>query len=135
VWYWFLLSAPFFAGNTTHNLQVFSAFFIITTILLTLYTGPSTAATQDVFRISCICCCRLTSLRTQMLLRQHWLASDSALIQLMGSTAQSRGKILPGSSAYMYSRPAYCYPEVFGALDEGRWAAAQEADKLGLTSA
>jgi MFS family permease len=45
----FLLSAPSFAlAVTTHNFQVFSVFFIITTILLTLYTGPSTAATQDV---------------------------------------------------------------------------------------
>lgn len=45
----FLLGAPAFArAVTSHSFMVFSIFFIITTILLTLYTGPSTAATQDV---------------------------------------------------------------------------------------
>ncbi|GAC1626595.1 MAG: MFS transporter [Ktedonobacteraceae bacterium] len=45
----FLLSAPAFAVAVTfHNLLIFSVFFVITTLLLTVYTGPSTAATQDV---------------------------------------------------------------------------------------
>jgi len=45
----FLLSAPAFAvAITSRNFALFSAFFVITTLLLTLYTGPSTAATQDV---------------------------------------------------------------------------------------
>ncbi len=45
----FLLSAPaFVVAITTRSFGLFSAFFIITTLLLTIYTGPSTAATQDV---------------------------------------------------------------------------------------
>jgi len=45
----FLLSAPSFAlAVTSRSFLVFSTFFVLTTILLTIYTGPSTAATQDV---------------------------------------------------------------------------------------
>jgi sugar phosphate permease len=45
----FLLGAPAFAVSvTSHNLLVFTLFFIITALLLTVYSGPSTAATQDV---------------------------------------------------------------------------------------
>ncbi len=45
----FLLSAPAFAvAVTSDSLLVFTLFFIITTLLLTVYSGPSTAATQDV---------------------------------------------------------------------------------------
>ncbi len=45
----FLLGAPSFAvAVTSHNLSVFTIFFIITALLLTVYSGPSTAATQDV---------------------------------------------------------------------------------------
>lgn len=45
----FLLGAPAFAAAvTTQNLEVFTIFFVISTIMLTIYTGPSTAATQDV---------------------------------------------------------------------------------------
>ena len=45
----FLLSAPaFVVAITTRNFTLFSVFFVITTLLLTVYTGPSTAATQDV---------------------------------------------------------------------------------------
>lgn len=45
----FLLSAPAFAiAVTFHDLRVFSIFFIITVLLLLVYQGPSTAATQDV---------------------------------------------------------------------------------------
>ena len=45
----FLLSAPaFVVAITTRNFALFSVFFVITTLLLTVYTGPSTAATQDV---------------------------------------------------------------------------------------
>jgi len=45
----FLLSAPSFAlAVTSRSFLVFSIFFVLTTILLTIYTGPSTAATQDV---------------------------------------------------------------------------------------
>ncbi len=45
----FLLSAPAFAvAITSRSFGLFSAFFVITTLLLTIYTGPSTAATMDV---------------------------------------------------------------------------------------
>lgn len=45
----FLLSAPAFALSVTvHEFVLFALFFVITTILITFYTGPSTAATQDV---------------------------------------------------------------------------------------
>ncbi len=32
----------------SHSFGVFTIFFIVTTILITFYTGPSTAATQDI---------------------------------------------------------------------------------------
>lgn len=45
----FLISAPTFALSVmAHSFGLFAIFFIITTILITFYTGPSTAATQDV---------------------------------------------------------------------------------------
>lgn len=45
----FLLSAPsFLIAMTTHNLVLFTIFFVVTTILLTFYQGPSTAALQDI---------------------------------------------------------------------------------------
>lgn len=45
----FLLSAPSFAlAVISHNFIIFAVFFVLTTLLLTIYTGPSTAATQDV---------------------------------------------------------------------------------------
>ncbi len=45
----FLISAPTFALSViVHSFGLFALFFIITTILITFYTGPSTAATQDV---------------------------------------------------------------------------------------
>jgi MFS family permease len=44
-----LLSAPSFAIAVSYrNLGIFTVFFVLTTLLITLYTGPSTAATQDV---------------------------------------------------------------------------------------
>jgi MFS family permease len=33
---------------TIHNLAIFSVFFVLTVLLLNVYSGPSTAATQDV---------------------------------------------------------------------------------------
>lgn len=45
----FLLGAPSFVlAITIHNVPIFTIFFVLTTLLLTVYTGPSTAATQDV---------------------------------------------------------------------------------------
>src|SRR5207248_6734497 len=45
----FLLGAPSFVlAITIHNFTVFSIFFSLTVLLLSIYNGPSTAATQDV---------------------------------------------------------------------------------------
>lgn len=45
----FLLSAPAFVlAVTARDLQIFIICFVLTTILITLYTGPGAAATQDV---------------------------------------------------------------------------------------
>ncbi len=45
----FLLAAPAFAAAVTfHNFTVFTIFFVLTTLLVSVYTGPSTAATMDV---------------------------------------------------------------------------------------
>src|SRR6266568_1089907 len=45
----FLLSAPSFVlAITLHNFIIFTMFFVLTVLLLSIYNGPSTAATQDV---------------------------------------------------------------------------------------
>src|SRR5258708_14053282 len=45
----FLVGAPSFAvAVTTHRFTVFIIFFVLTAMLLTIYTGPTTVATQDV---------------------------------------------------------------------------------------
>ncbi len=45
----FLLSAPAFAvAILSQSLSIFLIFFVITAILINMYSGPSTAATQDV---------------------------------------------------------------------------------------
>ncbi len=45
----FLVSAPTFALSVTvHSFILFALFFVLTTIFITFYTGPCTAATQDV---------------------------------------------------------------------------------------
>ncbi|TMC18381.1 MAG: MFS transporter [Chloroflexi bacterium] len=49
----FLISAPcymitFVIALTTHNIFLYSCFFFITTLLLNMHAGPSTAATQDI---------------------------------------------------------------------------------------
>lgn len=45
----FLISAPAFAlALSVHNFALFALFMAVTTILTSFYTGPSTAATQDV---------------------------------------------------------------------------------------
>lgn len=45
----FLLSAPSFVlAITLQNFALFTVFFVLTVLLLSIYNGPSTAATQDV---------------------------------------------------------------------------------------
>ena len=45
----FLVSAPTFAlAVAYHNIIIFTTFFVVTALMLAMYTGPSMAATQDV---------------------------------------------------------------------------------------
>jgi MFS family permease len=142
----FLLSAPSFAlAITTHNFWVFSVFFIVTTILLTLYTGPSTAATQDVvpaiLRASAI---------AVSLFFAHLLGDAFAptLVGILASAfdpthgqhfAQNMGGQDLARALLITCTPALLIAGLVGIFGS-RWmrgdvATAQEADKLGLTSA
>jgi MFS family permease len=142
----FLLSAPSFAlAITTHNFKVFSVFFIVTTILLTLYTGPSTAATQDV--VPAIL--RASAVAVSLFLAH--LLGDAIAPTLVGVLASAfdptHGQHFAhnvGGQDLARALLFTCTPAlliaglvgIFGA----RWmradvATAQEADKLGLTSA
>ncbi len=142
----FLLSAPSFAlAITTHNFQVFSVFFIVTTILLTLYTGPSTAATQDVvpaiLRASAI---------AVSLFFAHLLGDAFAptLVGFLASAfdpthgqhfAHNMGGQDLARALLFTCTPALLIAGLVGIFG-ARWmkadvATAQEADKLGMTSA
>ena len=142
----FLLSAPSFAiAITTHNFLVFSVFFVVTTILLTLYTGPSTAATQDV--VPAIL--RASAVAVSLFLAH--LLGDAFAPTLVGVLASAfdptHGQHFAhnvGGQDLARALLFTCTPAlliaglvgIFGA----RWmradvATAQEADKLGLTSA
>ncbi len=142
----FLLSAPaFLLAITTHNLQVFSVFFIITTILLTLYTGPSTAATQDVVPAILRASAVAVSLFIAHLLGDAFaptlvgiLASafdpthGQHFVHNVGGQDLARALLITCTPALLIAGLV----GIFGA----RWmkadvAAAQEADKLGLVSA
>ena len=142
----FLLSAPSFAlAITTHNFLIFSVFFIVTTILLTLYTGPSTAATQDVvpaiLRASAI---------AVSLFFAHLLGDAFAptLVGLLASAfdpthgqhfAHNMGGQDLARALLLTCTPALLIAGLVGIFG-ARWmradvATAQEADKLGLASA
>ena len=142
----FLLSAPaFLLAITTHNLQVFSVFFIITTILLTLYTGPSTAATQDV--VPAIL--RASAVAVSLFIAH--LLGDAFAPTLVGILASAfdptHGQHFAhnvGGQDLARALLITCTPALFIAglvgIFGARWmkadvAAAQEADKLGLVSA
>ena len=142
----FLLSAPSFAlAITTHNFLIFSVFFIVTTILLTLYTGPSTAATQDVVPAILRASAIAVSLFFAHLLGDAFaptlvgfLASafdpthGQHFAHNMGGQDLARALLLTCTPALLIAGLV----GIFGA----RWmeadvATAQEADKLGLASA
>ncbi len=142
----FLLSAPAFAlAITSRSLVTFSVFFVLTTLLLTVYTGPSTAATQDVvpsiLRASAVA---LT------LLIAHLLGDAFAptLVGILSTHFDPNPAVhVPNFVAGQYLSQALlitCTPAlviaglvgIFGA----RWmktdvAAAEEADRLVRTSA
>lgn len=142
----FLLSAPSFAlAVTTHSFMIFSIFFVITTILLTLYTGPSTAATQDV--VPAIL--RASAVAVSLFIAH--LLGDAFAPTLVGVLASAfdptHGQHFAhnvGGQDLARALLFTCTPAlllaglvgIFGA----RWmkadvAAAHEADKLGLASA
>ena len=142
----FLLSAPaFLLAITTHNLQVFSVFFIITTILLTLYTGPSTAATQDVVPAILRASAVAVSLFVAHLLGD---AFAPTLVGILASAfdpthgqhfAHNVGGQDLARALLITCTPALLIAGLVGIFG-ARWmkadvAAAQEADKLGLVSA
>ncbi len=142
----FLLSAPaFLLAITTHNLQVFSVFFIITTILLTLYTGPSTAATQDVVPAILRASAVAVSLFIAHLLGD---AFAPTLVGILASAfdpthgqhfAHNVGGQDLARALLITCTPALLIAGLVGIFG-ARWmkadvAAAQEADKLGLVSA
>ena len=142
----FLLGAPAFAlAITSHNFLIFSVFFSVTTILLTLYTGPSTAATQDV--VPAIL--RASAVAVSLFLAH--LLGDAFAPTLVGVLATAfdptHGQHFAhnlGGQDLARALLVTCTPAlliaglvgIFGA----RWmkadvATAQEADKLGLVSA
>ena len=142
----FLLSAPSFAvAITTHNFLVFCVFFIVTTILLTLYTGPSTAATQDV--VPAIL--RASAVAVSLFLAH--LFGDAFAPTLVGVLATAfdpthgqhfahnvGGQDL-ARALLITCTPALLIAGVVGIFGS-RWMkadvmSAQEVDKLGLTSA
>ena len=142
----FLLSAPaFLLAITTHNLQVFSVFFIITTILLTLYTGPSTAATQDVVPAILRASAVAVSLFIAHLLGD---AFAPTLVGILASAfdpthgqhfAHNVGGQDLARALLITCTPALLIAGLVGIFG-ARWmkadvAAAQEADTLGLVSA
>ncbi len=142
----FLLSAPaFLLAITTHNLQVFSVFFIITTILLTLYTGPSTAATQDVVPAILRASAVAVSLFVAHLLGD---AFAPTLVGVLASAfdpthgqhfAHNVGGQDLARALLITCTPALLIAGLVGIFG-ARWmradvAAAQEADTLGLVSA
>ncbi len=142
----FLLSAPaFLLAITTHNLQVFSVFFIITTILLTLYTGPSTAATQDVVPAILRASAVAVSLFIAHLLGD---AFAPTLVGILASAfdpthgqhfAHNVGGQDLARALLITCTPALLIAGLVGIFG-ARWmkadvAAAQETDKLGLVSA
>jgi MFS transporter, Spinster family, sphingosine-1-phosphate transporter len=142
----FLLGAPSFAlAITTHNFLVFCVFFIVTAILLTLYTGPSTAATQDV--VPAIL--RASAIAVSLFIA-HLLGDAFAptLVGVLASAfdpthgqhfANNMGGQDLAKALLFTCTPALLIAGLIGVFG-ARWmkadvARAQEADKLGLTSA
>jgi MFS transporter, Spinster family, sphingosine-1-phosphate transporter len=141
-----MLSAPAFAvAITTHNFMIFSVFFILTTILLTLYTGPSTAATQDVVPAILRASAVAVSLFIAHLLGD---AFAPTLVGVLASVfdpthgqhfAHDIGGQDLAKALLVTCTPALLIAGVVGIVG-AHWmpadvAAAQEVDKLGLTSA
>lgn len=137
----FLLGAPAFAVSvTSHSLLVFTLFFIITALLLTIYSGPSTAATQDVVPSAL----RASSVAISLLIAH--LLGDAFAPSLVGFLAKSfdpthGAHFTNGAAGHDLSTALLitCTPAlviaglvgIFGA----RWmksdvAAAEQADKL-----
>ena len=136
----FLLGAPaFILAITTHNLVIFTVFFIVTVLLLNVYNGPSTAATQDVVPAVL----RASAVAVSLLLAH--LLGDAFAPSLIGVIAGSfdptgahfaqhaTGQDL--SKALLFTCPAALVIAGLIGIFGSRWmkadvAAAQVADKL-----
>ena len=142
----FLLSAPAFAlAITTHSFIIFTIFFILTAFLLTIYTGPSTAATQDVAPSVL----RASAVAISLLIAH--LLGDAFAPTLVGTLAQvfdpSHGQHFAHNIAGQDLAMALlvtCVPAliiaglvgIFGARwMKGDVAAAQQADKMAKANA
>ncbi len=142
----FLLSAPAFAlAITTHSFIIFTIFFILTAFLLTIYTGPSTAATQDVAPSVL----RASAVAISLLIAH--LLGDAFAPTLVGTLAQvfdpSHGQHFAHNIAGQDLAMALlvtCVPAliiaglvgIFGARwMKGDVAAAQQADKMATANA
>lgn len=137
----FLLSAPSFVlAITIHNFTVFTIFFFLTVLLLSIYNGPSTAATQDVVPSSL----RASSVAISLLIA-HMLG-DAFAPSLVGFLAtnfdpthgQHFAQNIAGSDLTMAllitCTPALIIAGLIGIFG-ARWmkddvAAAEQADKL-----
>ena len=142
----FLLSAPAFAvAITSHSFALFTAFFIITTLLLTIYTGPSTAATMDVVPSAL----RASAVAISLLIAH--LLGDAFAPTLVGKLAATFdpnstfdfNHLLTGQylshALFITCTPALVIAGLVGILG-ARWmksdvAAAEEADRLARQSA
>lgn len=139
----FLLSAPAFAlAVTIHDLRVFSIFFVLTTLLILLYQGPSTAATQDVSPAAL----RASAVALSLLIAH--LLGDAFAPSLVGALATNfdptHGQHFAHGMAGQDLSTALlitCTPAlvlaglvgIFGArFMKADVAAAQQADRLGL---
>jgi MFS transporter, Spinster family, sphingosine-1-phosphate transporter len=142
----FLLSAPAFAyAITSRSFLVFTVLFVVTTFLLTIYTGPSTAATQDIVPSAL----RASSIAISLLIA-HLLgdALSPAIVGILSAhndpnSVLDAKNLLTGqylSQALLITcTPALVIAGLVGIFG-ARWmkddvAAAEEADRLARASA
>lgn len=136
----FLISAPAFALSVlAQSFPLFALFFIITTILITFYTGPSTAATQDVAPAALRASAVAVSLLIAHLLGDAFSpALVGALARLFDPTGGTHFALDMAGHDLAFAMAITCTPALVIAglvgLLGARWmkadvAAAQEADR------
>ncbi|HEX7735323.1 MAG TPA: MFS transporter [Ktedonobacteraceae bacterium] len=142
----FLISAPTFALSViVHSFGLFALFFIVTTVLITFYTGPSTAATQDVAPSALRASAVAVSLLIAHLLGDAFSPTlIGVLARMFDPTGGTHFALNSAGHDLAFAMLITCTPAlviaglvgIFGA----RWmkvdvAAAQEADRLASQSA